>query len=94
MTEYIEREALIDAFEYADPDVCAVYPDQYSKWGYGIESVRDVIRSVPAADVVPVIRCKDCIHYIAGYCCRDVKSRTNMVKYEPDDFCSYAVRRE
>lgn len=55
MAEYIEREALIDAFEYADADVCESYPDGYSEWGYGIRSVRDLIRSAPAADVAPVV---------------------------------------
>jgi hypothetical protein len=54
MAEYLEREALIDAFEYADADVCESYPDGYSEWGYGIQSVRDLIRSAPAANVAPV----------------------------------------
>lgn len=58
------------------------------------ERGHEAIDAAPTVDAVAVIRCKDCIHYIAGYCCRDVGSRTNMVKYEPDDFCSYAVRRE
>ena len=59
----------------------------------GVQSVLEAIDAAPTVDAVLVTRCKNCIHYIASYCCRDVKSRTNMVKYKPDDFCSYAVRR-
>ncbi len=59
----------------------------------GVLSVLEKLDGAPTVDAVLVTRCKNCIHYIASYCCRDVKSRTNMVKYEPDDFCSYAVRR-
>lgn len=71
-------------------------PDVFENKAYadGWNSAIEIINTTPTVDAVAVIRCKDCIHYIAGYCCRDVKSRTNMVKYEPDDFCSYAVRRE
>ena len=32
----------------------------------------------PTADVVEVVRCKDCEHYVAEYCTRDIKGRTNM----------------
>lgn len=71
-------------------------PDVFENKAYadGWNSAIEIINAAPTVDAVAVIRCKDCIHYIAGYCCRDVKSRTNMAKYEPDDFCSYAVRRE
>ena len=54
----------------------------------------------PAADVAPVVRCKDCKHYIATgldkefgceiFCgCYDRPYRT-----EPDDYCSYGERRD
>lgn len=60
MAEYIDRQELEEAFDNADPDVCESYPDGYSEWGFGMGNVRDVIRGVPAADVAPVVRCKDC----------------------------------
>lgn len=56
MAEYIEREKLEKAFDDADPDVCESYPDGYSDWGFGRKNIRDVIRSVPAADVAPVVQ--------------------------------------
>lgn len=55
MAEYIERKKLEEAFDNADPDVCESYPDGCVDWGFGGGNVRDVIRSVPAADVAPVV---------------------------------------
>lgn len=55
MTEYVERKKLEETFDNADPDVCESNFDGYSEWGFGRENVRNVIRSVPAADVTPVV---------------------------------------
>lgn len=68
MAEYIERKKLEEAFDNADPDVCESDLDGHSDWGFGRENVRDVIRGVPAADVVPVVRCRDCRYYGCGVC--------------------------
>lgn len=54
MSDYISREALEEAFENADADVCESFPDGYCDWGFGRQNIRDVIASVPAADVEPV----------------------------------------
>lgn len=53
----------------------------------------DVVNFAPAADVVEVVRCKDCKHYIAGFCTRDINERTNMFRMGEDDFCSYGERK-
>lgn len=95
MAEYIERKKLEEAFDNADPDVCESYPDGHSDWGFGRENVRDVIRGVPAADVAPVVRCKDCEHSwedIGGLtcsygCCVDCIVRE-------DFFCADGAKRE
>ena len=46
-----------------------------------------------APDVVKVVRCKDCMHWLTGYC-----NHFAYYNYEPltseDDFCSYGERRE
>lgn len=52
------------------------------------------IKDTPTADVVEVVRCKDCRHYVAEYCTRDIKSRTNMFYMRADDFCSYGERKD
>lgn len=62
MDEYISREALKEALENADADVCESYPDGHCDWGFGRKNINDVIDGVPAANVEPVrhvapIRC-------------------------------------
>ena len=47
-----------------------------------------VLDPVPAADVVEVVRCKDCKHYDRADCPME-----DVVIY-PDDFCSYGERVE
>lgn len=44
-------------------------------------------------DVVQVVKCKNCKHYIAGFCTRDINGRTNMFRMCEDDFCSYGERK-
>lgn len=55
MAEYIEREALLEALENADPDVYEDYGDGTVDWGFGRKNIQDMINGIPAADVVPVV---------------------------------------
>lgn len=48
------------------------------------------IRKLPAADVEPVVRCKDCIYNIDGMCFSRT-SLKNAVAVEPDNFCSWGT---
>ncbi len=50
MDEYIEREAAIKAIEKADYTLIADDADSYKS-----DYLREIIESVPAADVVPVV---------------------------------------
>ena len=54
MSDYISREALKEAFDNADADVLEDYGDGACDWGFGRQNVREVIDSVPSADVEPV----------------------------------------
>lgn len=56
MSDYISREAVLEAFENADADVVEYYGDGPCDWGFGKKNIREVINSVPAADVEPVRR--------------------------------------
>ena len=49
-----------------------------------------LIENIPAADVVSVVRCKDCKYYSENACCRT--PNTDTVKHNPLDFCSYGVK--
>ena len=82
--EYIEREEAIEAIMSDPPD--AHYPSWYI----------DRIKTLSAADVAPVVRCKDCLYSTERYghmdCIRGVSYRNTWNK--PDFFCSYGERKE
>ena len=45
------------------------------------------LKNLPAADVVEVVRCKDCKY--EDTCCRMIRNEK-----KPSDYCSYGERRE
>lgn len=55
MAEYIDREKAIEAFTFADADVCQEYGDYECEFGFSREAIKDVLKSVETADVVPVV---------------------------------------
>ena len=79
MAEYIEREAVIDL-------ITRRYENP--------EICTQEINSIPAADVAPVVRCKDCKHSwedIGGLCCSHGACVDLTV---PGDFyCAYGERK-
>lgn len=84
--EYIDREAVIKTIIGQPPE------PHYPEWYY-----RDV-KEIPAADVVEVVRCKDCKHATFYSCRNDACYRAIICEYEinTDDenfFCSYGERK-
>ena len=82
--EYIDREALLDTLA--------------RNW----ETITDIddyyffVKEAPAADVVEVVRCKDCVYWEKG---KDYEPYCNhfgnmMADTTETDFCSYGERRE
>ena len=53
--------------------------------GFDIETATAFLNEVADADVVPVVRCKDCKHWNNGDCYRIELTR-------PDDYCSYGEK--
>ena len=81
MAEYIDREAAL-----RDWPLCDEPADAYQ-----------YIRSYPAADVRPVVLCKDCIHarrYTNKIKCGYWSEQTASEIVCEDDFCSYSEKRE
>ena len=80
MPEYIKREA---ALMKLMQDGCSAK---------NLQSISDM----PAADVAPVVRCKDCKHLVNatvngnGFLICDISD----METAPDDFCSYGERRD
>ena len=55
MAEYINRQIAIDALA----ECIRAYPSSYYN---GIEVAKTAIVKLPAADVKPIVRCRDCKH--------------------------------
>lgn len=88
MAEYIEREKAIAEFDKGDLLV-----------GDNVKWAKEILYRTPTADVVEVVKCKDCKYYKAQkqsmiwenkkkYCCRVVALKVNET-----DYCSYGERR-
>lgn len=55
MAEYINKLLLIKLIEDADCDVMADYGYEYgTEWGFSRDSIKNIIRNYPPADVAPV----------------------------------------
>lgn len=82
MAEYIDRQAAINA--------CL------DGWNKGYEEILADIRALPSADVVPVVRCRDCKNAVSWYG-RKLRcflwSNTGNGVFE-DGFCSYGARMD
>lgn len=85
MAEYIEREALLLRIDCYGTN----------KFGMLDEDIRAFVKAQPAADVAPVVRCKDCKHRwedIGGLCCGHGPLVDCIV---PEDFfCAYGKPKE
>lgn len=62
-------------------------------------NLKHKIYDMPTADVVPVVRCRDCKHYVKGSCNAhsvwpDEYSTGYDCRPDDDDFCSYGERKE
>ena len=86
MSDYIKREdAVTDAF--CDGVSCQECPFLVHPINGGCK-VADFMMSLPAADVVEVVRCKDCKHLFDTVCCDQFWTRV-----AENDFCSHGERR-
>ena len=67
MSDYISRQAAVEALEKATCSECTYNcPDPYSKKCGAIDKYSAgirIINSLTSADVMEVIRCKDCKHF-------------------------------
>lgn len=56
-------------------------------------SAIDAIEDQPAADVVEVVRCKDCRHYKTMFCKMDIWHKDiTLYRADENDYCSYGER--
>lgn len=78
MKEYIEKQQAIDTAKEDGKKIPTV----------AIRIMHD-IRAIPAADVVPVVRCDDCVYYGSRRWCE-----LHSSVFDDNAFCSYGERKE
>lgn len=91
MAEYIEREAAIKLLR---GEAVAKYPMSFYM---GLFAASDEIAKFPAADVVEVVRCRECKQirkFSNVFGSEGFKCRLLCVDITPDDFCSYGERKD
>ena len=93
MTDYIDRDTAIDEVcdgcnkqfedEPCDPSWCCI---------------RNRLANLPVEDVTPVVRCEDCVFWVAnedfdgwGWCCNSAIGEKDR---EENFFCAYGARKE
>ena len=84
--KYIRREDVVDEIHINADDL-----EQHGGilYAQGARAMAIVVEQMPPADVVPVVRCKDCEYFNIRHWCN-----LNETDFNPDDYCSYGERRE
>ena len=89
MTEYIDRNSLLNALDAAE---------KHGGMGMIIAgTLRRYVKSIPAVDVAPVVRCKDCKYFTKGPYVFDNSKCWCACWYDSvkdDDFCSYGAKKD
>ena len=102
MTKYVSTDTIVEKLWPVDPendgsDGCTVVLQNLTFTSADLESLLD---EIPAADVAPVVRCKECeFHTFLGKCKvhsqePDQYGPGHDVTMAPDDFCSYGKRKQ
>ena len=72
---------------YIDAELAVKQKSEGLNAVYDLTDLEDYLAGIPTADVVEVVRCKDCKHWNNGDCYRLELSL-------PSDFCSYGERSD
>lgn len=88
MAEYIDREAI--CYQLAKQATIDGQPR-------AIKRAARIVADFPAADVRPVVLCRDCLHYEMGVCLKiyddGAANKDAWQERKPDDYCSYGEDR-
>jgi hypothetical protein len=110
MNDCIERERIEKFFDgiydcadltFEPNDHCCAADDcAHCKWRETMNAIKKRILSIPAADVRPVVLCRDCTFFkpqqksTRWSNTTPMCSRSATIKMPPDGFCSFGVKRE
>lgn len=104
MADYIDRKAVMNALielyafygkEVHLPHKRVCLMNDIDDPRMAIEKAEEMVLNLPAVDVVPVVRCKNCVHYREypwgeGKVCMNYEY---FLHTEPNDFCSDGERK-
>jgi hypothetical protein len=85
---YIKKEPIIEFIKKGLNN-----PNKLEAFGHDAIEILAEIEYAPTADVVEVVRCKDCIHYQKGSC-NHFGYYLYASDVEENDFCSYGERKQ
>lgn len=84
----IDADALLAKFN-KKADIWSALTDEETASDFALYcKVADAVEEMPTIDAVPVVRCKDCKHYMTIYCTCD------GCCISPDWYCAEGERRE
>lgn len=102
MMEYIDRDTAVSGLNRVIENLRKEATTHIANRAVDlVQYSRDYIQSLPAADVVPMVRCRECKHYrehrtktYGNLICRCTRMGRYDMDYpvRPDDFCSYGER--
>lgn len=93
MDKYIKLSDALDRFTYENGDLIPEIGD-HGEWNeIWVRDVNAVLKSLPAADVAPVVRCRECKHYTDWGACGNTDNGWDAPQMGPDDFCSRGERK-
>ena len=85
MSDLIDRQKAIDAL------IDALAWTWSGTWSE--KAAIDAIKKLPPVDAVPVIRCKECVHYKGHWYCETWNNSPGFPAVKEDGFCNMAERR-
>lgn len=86
--EYIEKGSLLKHFDDVINNKFGDADFKKAAWGFSI-----YVDKMPAADVAPVVRCKDCKYLMFSDCYGEC-SRGYLGIVRPDCYCCYGEKKE
>lgn len=97
MAEYIERETLRKEIEKAQTSLESNDDKVWNRnkpYFKGLAWANRLILDAPAADVVEVVRCKDCKYWDGEGRCEGIRNGLILEYTDRLDYCSYGERKD
>ena len=99
MTDYIERVAVHELVKILPTYQMFNYDRTESRIGINPDDVDFGVNKIPAADVVKVVRCRECVSHSEDAAtgklwCTKPMGCIGCLEVKPDDFCSFGERKK